>query len=83
MSVLKYANRIFVFMFVHYTFVELANNFSSSVIVVYCSLVSEPKFFLNPTCTTVMYKLGLFDSEILFKLQLVQNLNNSVVQVRF
>ena len=28
-------------------------------------IVNLTKILLNPTCTTVLYKLGLFDSEIL------------------
>ena len=31
-----------------------------------------PLFSLNPTCTTLLYKLRLFNYQILYKLQLVQ-----------
>ena len=37
---------------------------------IFNKIVNLAKFFLIPTCTTVLYKLGLFDGEIL--LQLVQ-----------
>ena len=39
---------------------------------IFNKILIYPTFFSNLTCTTVLYKLGLFDSEILYKLQLVQ-----------
>ena len=47
MTVLKYENRKSAFTFTHYTSLKLAANFSSSIIVVYCSLLSELSYQLH------------------------------------
>ena len=41
---------------------------------IFNKIVNLTKILLNPTYATVLYKLGLFDSEILYKLQLVQQI---------